>query len=49
MFFRGLSMGFTFVSSQAASYAEIAPADNGRASAIFSTQRQMSVVHRRSP
>ena len=35
-------MGFCFVSSQAASYAEIAPADNGRASAIFSTQRQMS-------
>ena len=29
--------------SQAASYAEIPPADNGRASAIFSTQRQMSV------
>ena len=36
-------MGFTFVAVQAASYAEIAPADNGRASAIFSTQRQMSV------
>ena len=35
-------MGFSFVPSQAASYAEIAPADNGRASAIFSTQRQMS-------
>ncbi len=42
MFFRGLSIGFCFVSSQAASYAEIVPADNGRASAIFSTQRQMS-------
>jgi EmrB/QacA subfamily drug resistance transporter len=42
MFFRGLAMGFCFVPSQAASYAEIAPADNGRASAIFSTQRQMS-------
>ena len=42
MFVRGLPMGFCFVSSQAASYAEIAPADNGRASAIFSTQRQMS-------
>ena len=38
----GFAMGFCFVSSQAASYAEIAPADNGRASAIFSTQRQMS-------
>ena len=36
-------MGFTFVAVQAASYAEIPPADNGRASAIFSTQRQMSV------
>jgi hypothetical protein len=28
---------------QAASYATIAPADNGRASAIFSTQRQVGV------
>ena len=43
MFLRGFAMGFCFVSSQAASYAEILPADNGRASAIFSTQRQMSV------
>ena len=43
MFLRGLAMGFCFVASQAASYAEIAPADNGRASAIFSTQRQMAV------
>ena len=43
MFLRGFAMGFCFVSSQAASYAEIVPADNGRASAIFSTQRQMSV------
>jgi EmrB/QacA subfamily drug resistance transporter len=42
MFLRGFAMGFCFVPSQAASYAEIAPADNGRASAIFSTQRQMS-------
>ena len=40
---RGLAMGFTFVAVQAASYAQIPPADNGRASAIFSTQRQMSV------
>jgi EmrB/QacA subfamily drug resistance transporter len=40
---RGFSMGFCFVSSQAASYAEIKPADNGRASALFSTQRQVSV------
>jgi EmrB/QacA subfamily drug resistance transporter len=43
MFARGLSMGFCFVSSQAASYAEIAPKDNGRASALFTTQRQMSM------
>jgi EmrB/QacA subfamily drug resistance transporter len=42
VFLRGFFVGFCFVPSQAASYAEIAPADNGRASAIFSTQRQMS-------
>jgi EmrB/QacA subfamily drug resistance transporter len=43
VFARGLGMGFTFVAVQAAGYARIAPADNGRASAIFSTQRQMAV------
>jgi EmrB/QacA subfamily drug resistance transporter len=43
VFARGLGMGFTFVAVQAASYARIAPSDNGRASAIFATQRQMSV------
>jgi MFS family permease len=43
VFARGLGMGFTFVAVQAASYARIAPSDNGRASAIFSTQRQMAV------
>jgi EmrB/QacA subfamily drug resistance transporter len=43
MFLRGFAMGFTFVALQAASYARIVPADNGRASAIFSTQRQMAV------
>ena len=44
MFLRGLRHGLLrSCPSQAASYAEIAPADNGRASAIFSTQRQMSV------
>jgi EmrB/QacA subfamily drug resistance transporter len=43
MFARGLCMGFAFVPMQAASYATIAPADNGRASAIFSTQRQVAV------
>ena len=42
MFARGLCMGFAFVPMQAASYATIAPADNGRASAIFSTQRQVA-------
>ncbi len=43
VFGRGLGMGFTFVAVQAASYARIVPSDNGRASAIFTTQRQMSV------
>jgi EmrB/QacA subfamily drug resistance transporter len=43
LFLRGFAMGFTFVAVQAASYARIVPADNGRASAIFSTQRQMAV------
>jgi EmrB/QacA subfamily drug resistance transporter len=43
MFTRGLCMGFAFVPMQAASYATIAPADNGRASAIFATQRQVAV------
>jgi EmrB/QacA subfamily drug resistance transporter len=43
MFVRGLCMGFAFVPMQAASYASIAPADNGRASAIFATQRQVAI------
>lgn len=43
MFARGLCMGFAFVPMQAASYATIAPSDNGRAAAIFSTQRQVAV------
>ena len=43
MFARGLCMGFAFVPMQAASYATIKPADNGRASAIFTTQRQVAV------
>jgi EmrB/QacA subfamily drug resistance transporter len=43
MFGRGLCMGFAFVPMQAASYATIAPSDNGRASALFSTQRQVAV------
>lgn len=43
MLLRGLAMGFAFVPMQAASYATIAPADNGRASSVFSTQRQVAV------
>ena len=43
MFGRGLCMGFAFVPMQAASYATIDPAQNGRASSIFSTQRQVAV------
>ena len=39
---RGLGMGFAFVPIQASSYARIRPADNGRASSIFSTQRQVA-------
>ena len=43
MFGRGLCMGFAFVPMQAASYATIEPSQNGRASSIFSTQRQVGV------
>jgi EmrB/QacA subfamily drug resistance transporter len=43
MFVRGICMGFAFVPMQTASYATIAPADNGRASSLFSTQRQVGV------
>ncbi len=43
MFLRGLCMGFAFVPMQAASYATIRPQDNGRASSIFSTQRQVGI------
>ena len=43
MFARGLCMGFAFVPMQAASYATIEPSQNGRASSIFSTQRQVGV------
>jgi EmrB/QacA subfamily drug resistance transporter len=43
MFLRGLCMGYAFVPMQAASYATIKPADTGRASSIFSTQRQIGV------
>lgn len=43
MLLRGFCMGFAFVPMQAASYATIAPAMNGRASSLFSTQRQVGV------
>ncbi|MGD9999204.1 MAG: MDR family MFS transporter [Ilumatobacteraceae bacterium] len=43
MFLRGLCMGFAFVPMQAAAYTRIAPADNGRASSIFATQRQVAI------
>lgn len=43
LFGRGFALGFPFVASQAASYARVLPMDNGRASAIFATQRQMAV------
>jgi len=42
MFVRGICMAFSFVPVQAASYANIEPVDTGRASAIFSTQRQVA-------
>jgi EmrB/QacA subfamily drug resistance transporter len=43
MLLRGLCMGFAFVPMQAASYATISPAQNGRASSLFSTQRQVGI------
>jgi hypothetical protein len=44
MFFRGISMAFAFVPLQACTYSTISRADTGRASAIFSTQRQASAA-----
>ncbi|MEJ7721042.1 MAG: MFS transporter [Ilumatobacteraceae bacterium] len=44
MFARGLGMAFSFVPMQAATYANITPADTGRASAIYSTQRQVAAA-----
>ena len=44
MFFRGICMAFAFVPMQAATYANIAPVDTGRASAIYSTQRQVAAA-----
>jgi len=42
MFARGIAMSFIFISLQTAVYARISKAETGRASSIFSTQRQMS-------
>jgi MFS family permease len=44
MFARGLCMAFGFVPLQAATYANISSADTGRASAIYTTQRQVSAA-----
>ena len=44
MFGRGVAMAFAFVPLQAATYANITPADTGRASAIYSTQRQVAAA-----
>jgi EmrB/QacA subfamily drug resistance transporter len=44
MFGRGIAMAFAFVPMQAATYANITPADTGRASAIYSTQRQIAAA-----
>ena len=43
MMLRGLCMGFAFMPMQAASYATIPPSQNGRASSMFSTQRQVGI------
>ncbi|HAG68146.1 MAG TPA: hypothetical protein DCL10_07770 [Acidimicrobium sp.] len=44
MFLRGISMAFAFVPLQACTYSTISRADTGRASAIYSTQRQASAA-----
>jgi EmrB/QacA subfamily drug resistance transporter len=44
MLIRGVAMAFAFVPLQAATYANIDKPDTGRASAIFSTQRQASAA-----
>ena len=44
MFGRGICMAFAFVPLQAATYANISSEDTGRASAIYSTQRQVSAA-----
>ena len=44
MFTRGVFMAFAFIPLQAATYATITPVDTGRATAIFSTQRQVAAA-----
>jgi hypothetical protein len=44
MFARGMSMAFAFIPVQAASFATIPPSDTGRASSLFSTQRQVGAA-----
>jgi len=44
MFTRGMFMAFAFIPLQAATYATITPVDTGRATAIFSTQRQVAAA-----
>lgn len=44
MFGRGLCASFSFVPLQAATYANVTPSDTGRASALYSTQRQVAAA-----
>ena len=42
MFLRGVSISFAFVASQAATFSTISPEETGRASSLFSTNRQVA-------
>ena len=44
LFLRGVCMAFSFVPLQAATYANVSPADTGRASALYSCQRQVAAA-----
>jgi predicted MFS family arabinose efflux permease len=44
MFTRGICMAFAFVPLQAATYTTISSSDTGRASALYSTQRQVAAA-----
>ena len=44
MFGRGLAMAFAFIPLQAATFASVPSEDTGRASSIFSTQRQIGAA-----